>query len=402
MRLRMGLVGPGFVGAHHVDAVRRLGYVDVVALAASSESSARRKADAWHVPKAYGDYGQLVADPEVDVVHVTTPNHLHAAVIEAALAHGKHVISDKPLARTADEARRLFAAARAAAVVHAVTFNYRGNPLVQQARIMVARGDVGPVHFVHGQYLQDWLLRPTDYSWRLDPALGGESSAIGDIGSHWFDLVQHVVGQRIVAVLADLSTVVATRLKPASSPEAFARADVDGREPVTVTSEDLGSILLRFDGGAKGCVSVGQVCAGHKNDCWFEVNGRETSLRWRQEEQNVLWVGRREEASLLLPRDPSLLAPEAAAYTHLPGGHQEGWSDAFRNVLADIYASIASPPPQPDGAAGDSSAPRAAGGPAMATFEDGWRVMTVVEAVLDSHRRGGVWTEVQEHMGVTR
>ena len=239
MRLRMGLVGPGFVGAHHVDAVRRLGDVDVVALAASSETSARRKAEAWHVPKAYGDYRQLVTDREVDVVHVTTPNHLHAPVIAAALAQGKHVISDKPLARSAGEAARLLELAREADVVHAVTFNYRGNPLVQQARVMVERGDIGTVHFVHGQYLQDWLLHATDYSWRLDPSQGGESSAIGDIGSHWFDLVQHVAGQRIVAVLADLATVVSTRLKPASSPEAFARADADGREPVTVTSEDV-------------------------------------------------------------------------------------------------------------------------------------------------------------------
>ena len=386
----MGLVGPGFVGAHHVDAVRRLGFVDVIALAASSEASARRKADAWHVPRAYGDFARLVADPEVDVVHVTTPNHLHAAVIEAALAHGKHVISDKPLARTVDEARRLFTAARQSDVVHAVTFNYRGNPLVQQARVMVERGDLGDVHYVHGQYLQDWLIRANDYSWRLDPALGGESSAVGDIGSHWFDLVEHVTGQRIVAVLADLSTVVATRLKPASSPEAFTRADVDGREPVTVTSEDLGSILLRFEGGARGVVSIGQVCAGHKNDCWFEINGREASLRWRQEEQNVLWIGRRESANMLLPKDPSLVAAPVREYAHLPGGHQEGWSDAFRNVLADIYHTIAAP----DRAAAQP--------PAMATFEDGWRVMQLVEAVLESHRRGGTWTAVSESIGVSR
>lgn len=391
----MGLVGPGFVGAHHVDAVRRLGFVDVVALAASSEASAQRKAAAWHVPKAYGDYAQLVADSEVDVVHVTTPNHLHAAVIEAAVAHGKHVISDKPLARTAAEARRLCNLAHGAGVVHAVTFNYRGNPLVQQARAMIQRGDVGDVHSVHGQYLQDWLIHPTDYSWRLDPSLGGDSSAVADIGSHWFDLVQHVTGQRIVAVLADLSTVVATRSKPASSPAAFARADADGGETVRVTSEDLASLLLRFDGGAKGSVTIGQVCAGHKNDCWFEINGREASLRWRQEDQNVLWIGRRDAANMTLPKDPSLLAPAAIDYAHLPGGHQEGWSDAFRNVLADIYQAILEPPTS---RLGDSSRRP----PTLATFEDGWQVMTIVEAVLESHRRGGLWTTVPQFMGATR
>jgi len=216
-RIGMGLVGPGFVGAHHIDAVRRLGYVDVVAVAASSAASARRKADALGVPRAYGTFEELIADPGVDVVHNTTPNHLHVPVILAALAGGKHVISDKPLATTAADARRLLDAANRAGVVHAVTFNYRGNPLVQQAREMIAGGELGPVHFAHGAYLQDWLLEATDFSWRLEPDKGGESSAVGDIGSHWCDLVEHVTGQRIVEVLADLTTVVGTRMKPSAS-----------------------------------------------------------------------------------------------------------------------------------------------------------------------------------------
>src|SRR5438093_3930812 len=215
-KIGMGLVGPGFVGAHHIDAVRRLGFVDVVAVAASNDASARRKADALGVPKAYGSFEALVADPDIQVVHNTTPNYLHGPVIMAALARGKHIISDKPLATTADEARRLWEAAASAGVVHAVTFNYRGNPLVQQAREMIARGEIGPVHFVHGDYLQDWLLEATDFSWRLEPEKGGDSSAIGDIGSHWCDLVQHVIGQRVVEVLADLTTVIEPRMKPSS------------------------------------------------------------------------------------------------------------------------------------------------------------------------------------------
>ena len=223
-RIGMGLVGPGFVGAHHIDAVRRLGFVDVVAVAASSDRSARAKADALGVPKAYGSYEALAADPDVHVVHNTTPNHLHVPVIMAALTHRKHVVSDKPLALNAEDARSLVNAAREAGVVHAVTFNYRGNPLVQQAREMIRAGEIGEPHFVHGAYLQDWLLQPTDFSWRLEPEKGGKSSAIGDIGSHWCDLVQHVIGQRIEAVLADLSTVIGTRFKPSKNREAFARA----------------------------------------------------------------------------------------------------------------------------------------------------------------------------------
>ena len=299
-RIGMGLVGPGFVGAHHIDAVRRLGFVDIVAIAASSEASARRKADALGVPKAYGSYEALVADPDVHVVHNTTPNYLHVPVILAALEKGKHVVSDKPLATTSADARRLVDAAQRAGVVHAVTFNYRGNPLVQQAREMIAGGELGAVHFVHGAYLQDWLLEPTDFSWRLEPDKGGASSAVGDIGSHWCDLVQHVAGQRIVEVLADLTTVIQTRMKPASATEAFATSSSDAREPVTITSEDLATILVRFDGGARGSVSVGQVCAGHKNGLWFEVNGRRASVRWLQERQNELWIGRREAPNATL------------------------------------------------------------------------------------------------------
>ena len=382
-RIGMGLVGPGFVGAHHIDAVRRLGFVDVVAVAASNEASARRKADALGVPKAYGSFEALVADPDIHVVHNTTPNHRHVPVILAALAHGKHVISDKPLAVTAADARMLLDAANKAGVVHAVTFNYRGNPLVQHAREMIAAGDLGPVHFIHGAYLQDWLLEDTDFSWRLEPEKGGESSAVGDIGSHWCDLVQHVTGQRIVEVLADLTTVVGTRMKPSASTEAFARIGEAPREAVTIRSEDLATILLRFDGGAKGSVSVGQVCAGHKNGLWFEANGRHASLRWEQERQNELWIGRRGAANEVLAKDPSLLMPGARPYARLPGGHQEGWADAFCNVMRDIYGFIAAGKRPGD--------PRM---PAFATFEDGYHSACIVDAVLESHRRGAAWVRV--------
>jgi predicted dehydrogenase len=337
----MGLVGPGFVGMHHIDAVRRLGFVDIVAVADGNEALAREKAAAIGVSKAYGSFEALARDPDIDVIHNTTPNFLHGPVIRAAIAHGKHIISEKPLASSAAEAYELWRAAADAGIVHAVTFNYRGNPLVQQARAMLSRGDIGPVHYVHGGYLQDWLLKPTDFSWRLEPDKGGASSAFADIGSHWCDLAQHITGSAIVEVLADLNTVVATRFRPAVATEAFADAATDSREPFRVTSEDLATILVRFENGARGCATIGQVCAGHKNDLWVEVNAAEASLRWRQEQQNELWVGHRDSANEVLAKDPSLIAPAARPYAHLPGGHQEGWSDAFTNVIRDIYSFIA-------------------------------------------------------------
>jgi predicted dehydrogenase len=381
-RLKMGLVGPGFIAAQHIEAVRRLGDVDVVALAGSSVDSARRRAAEWCVDRAYGDYRDLIADPDVDVVHNTTPNHLHLEVSLAALTARKHVISDKPLSDSAAHSRALWDAARRAGVAHVVTFNYRGNPLVQQARSMVSGGELGPLCYVHGQYLQDWLADERVYSWRLDPARGGSSSALRDIGSHWCDLAEHVTGSRIEAVLADLGTVVAQREVSPAAGGTFSRAASAGRRKVRIRSEDLATVLLRFRGGAKGCVAIGQVLPGHKNDLQLEVCGRKASVRWLQERQNELWVGRFGQPSSVIGKDPSILSADAARYAHLPAGHQEAWADAFRNVIADAYQWIR------EGA-------RAQARPAaLATFADGYRSDVLVEAMLASHAAGGVWQKV--------
>ena len=382
-RLGMGLVGAGFIGPHHLEAVRRLGFVDVVAIADHTEAAARQKADALGVPKAYGGYEALLADPDIHVVHNATPNYLHHPVSMAAIAAGKHVVSDKPLAMTSAQARELLDAATARGVVHAVTFNYRGNPLVQQARTMIKKGEIGPPRFIHGSYLQDWLLYETDYSWRLEPDKGGESSAMGDIGSHWCDLAQHVSGLRITHVLADLTTVVPVRKKPLGSRNAFAKASADDQvEDVTIAVEDLCSVLVRFENGAKGAFSVGQINAGHKNDLVLEVNGSQASIRWHQEQQNELWIGHRSTGNMILQKDPSLMDPEVAGIAKLPGGHQEAWPDAFRNVLRAVYEHIVEGRPMQDRV------------PMFASFEDGWRANAVIDAVLASHRNGNVWTEV--------
>jgi predicted dehydrogenase len=379
----MGIVGAGFVGPHHIDAVRRLGFVDVIAIAGSSAASADAKAKSLGVPKAYGSYEALLDDPDVQVVHNATPNYLHYPVNAAAIAKRKHVVSDKPLAMTAAEAKKLLDQAKAAGIVHAVTFNYRGNPLVQQARHAIARGDIGKPHFLVGHYLQDWLLNDTDYSWRLEPDKGGASSALGDIGSHWCDLSQHISGLRITEVLGDITTVISRRKKPKGSREAFATAGTDQAfELVDVKVEDLASVMLRFDSGAKGSFSVGQVCAGHKNDLVLEICGSKASVRWRQEHQNELWIGRRDKANELLQKDPSLIDAEVRGYAHLPGGHQEAWADAFCNLMRDIYEFIA------EGRKPDDAHP-----PAFATFEDGYRANCIVEAILESAKKS-VWTKV--------
>jgi predicted dehydrogenase len=382
-KIGMGLIGPGYVAAHHIDAVRRLGDVDVVAIAGSSQRSADKKAQEYKVDRAYGDFHALLADPDVQVIHNTTPNYLHLPVTLAALAAGKHVISDKPLAMNPEEGRTLRDAAVAAKVAHVVTFNYRGNPLVQQARGMIASGESGDVSFVHGHYLQDWMTDPNVYSWRSDPSKGGASSALGDIGSHWCDLAEHISGLKIASVLADLTTVIPTRYSSGGSAEAFSGKKTGESTPVTVSSEDLASVLLRFENGSKGCFSVGQVLPGHKNDLILEVNGKACSLKWKQEQQNELWIGYHNKPNSLMAKDPSLVSPEARRYTHLPGGHQEGWADAFCNLIRDAYAWIR------EGGAPESK-------PAMLpTFNDGYRSTCLVDAMLRSHVAGGVWQQVQ-------
>jgi len=382
-KIGMGLIGPGFVGAHHIDAVRRLGDVDVIGIAGSSQQSAEKKANEYKVDRAYADYQALIADPDIQVIHNTTPNYLHLPVTLAALAAGKHVISDKPLALNPVEGRTLRDAAIKAKVAHVVTFNYRGNPLVQQARGMVAKGECGNVSFVHGHYLQDWMTDPNVYSWRSDPAKGGSSSALGDIGSHWCDLAEHVSGLKIDSVLADLTTVVPVRYSAGGSAEAFSTKIGGERTAVTVQSEDLASVLLRFDNGTKGSFSVGQILPGHKNDVVIEVNGRTSSLKWKQEQQNELWIGHHNKPNELMAKDPSLVSPEARRYVHLPGGHQESWADAFCNLMRDAYQWVR-----------DGAVPEAK--PTMLpTFNDGYRSTCLVEAMLRSHAGGNVWQKVE-------
>jgi predicted dehydrogenase len=382
-RLGMGIVGPGFIAPQHVEAVRRLGDVEVIALAGSTQASATRKARELGIERAYGAFQDLVGDPQVDVVHNTTPNYLHFEVTMAALRAGKHVISDKPLAVNPTESRELLQAALAAQVAHVVTFNYRGAAMIQEMRERIAAGEIGEPFYIHGRYLQDWLTDPQVYSWRLDPAKGGPSSALGDIGSHWCDLAEHVAGSRIRAVLADLTTVVNTRYSAGASAEAFASVTGAERTPVEITSEDLGSVLLRFENGAKGMLAVGQVLPGHKNDLQLEVNGRRASLQWRQERQNELWVGRDTEPNEVLTKQPAALGAAAKLYARLPAGHQEGWADGFRNIMADAYQWIR------DGA--DMARKPAA----TASFVDGYRNSCVIEAMLVSHAAGGTWVEPQ-------
>jgi predicted dehydrogenase len=388
-KVRCGIVGFGFIGPHHADAIRRLGHVEVVAVSSPDIERTRAKAERFGIAKVYGRYEELLDDAEVEVVDIAAPTHLHRPVALAAIARGKHVIVDKPLALSVAESVELVDAANRAGVVNAVIFNYRYNPMVQQARVLIEQGRLGKIHLVHGHYLQDWLLSDSDFSWRLEPEKSGEAAMLADAGSHWFDLVEHVTGLRIRSVLVELTTVIKTRQKPVTSRaafqsrEAFQSSSSRATETHEVRVPDLGAALLRFSNGATGTFLTSSLCAGHKNDIRFEVHGSTASLKWLQEKPNRLWLGKRGEPDQVWIKDPTLLDPSIRHYAALPGGHNEAWPDAFRNVMAGIFNFIAL------GREG-----REAVGIAFPTFESGLRTARIAEAMMASGRAGGVWTDV--------
>ncbi|WP_407435560.1 Gfo/Idh/MocA family protein [Lelliottia sp.] len=371
--INVGILGSGFIGPAHIEALRRLGFVQVVALCDGTLEQAQEKAQALNIPHAYGNVEELLAHPDLHVVHNCTPNHLHAQINRQILWAGKHVFSEKPLCMTPDEARELVELAEQAGVVHGVSFVYRQFAMVRQAQSMMREGSIGRLFASHGSYLQDWMLLETDYNWRVDAALGGASRAVADIGSHWCDTVQFVTGRRIVEVMADLSIVWPMRKANVAGNQTFIQDDSAVFEDKAVTTEDFGSVLFRFDDGSKGSFSVSQVSAGRKNRLSFEINGSEKSLAWDQEVPQQLWIGHRAQANQTLSDDPGLMNRDAADSAHFPGGHIEGWPDAFKNMLAQFYRAVQT-----------GLMPEK---PLFATFHDGANVMYIIDAIVKSHQQ---------------
>ncbi|MBV9282871.1 MAG: Gfo/Idh/MocA family oxidoreductase [Chloroflexi bacterium] len=370
-RVRVGVIGAGFIGPAHIESLRRLGYVDVVAIAGSSRERAERKAEELFVPRGFGDYHDLISDPEVDVVDICAPNIYHYPAARAALEAGKHVVCEKPLGMTSRESAELVELAERSGLVNAVTFNVRFYPLVQHARAMIRRGELGSIYLVHGGYWQDWLLLDTDYNWRVEAEQGGALRAVGDIGSHWLDLAQFLTGQRVWRVLGDLATFLPVRRKPARPLETFSTAEVE-RTEVRMETEDAASILLRLDGGARGAVQVSQVSAGRKNRLAVEVNGSRGSLAWDGERPNELWIGHRDRPNEVLIKDPALLDEAARPHARYPGGHAEGFPDSHTAINRAIHDYI-------------REGGRASGRePDFPTFADGHRENVIGDCILQS------------------
>jgi predicted dehydrogenase len=379
--LKVAVVGTGFIGPAHVEALRRI-HAQVVGLVGSSPERALQKAGELGVERVYDSFDAMLADPGVDVVHLATPNYLHYRQARAALLAGKHVVCEKPLAMTTAESAELVRIAAETQRVNAVCFNLRFYPMVHQARAVVQSGELGDLFIVHGSYLQDWLLLPTDWNWRLEPSVGGTLRAVADIGSHWLDMITFVTGLRVSEVLADFGTFLPVRCKPSGPVRTFAgearEASPAAEQPIA--TEDYASVLLRFQNGARGAVTISQISAGHKNRLHFEINCARSSLGWDSQRPNELWTGHRDRASEHLLKDPSLLAPAARSIAAYPGGHCEGYPDTFKQLFATVYEHI------------QSAAPGAR--PEFPTFADGHYAMLLCEAIGNSALEGR-WASVQ-------
>ena len=375
--IRTAIFGTGFMGRVHLEAVRRVEFVEAAAIAGRNEEAARKLGASFSLA-AMKDYREILRDPAIDAVHICTPNAQHYSMAKEALQAGKHVICEKPLTTTVAEAEELFSLAAQQGLRNCVCHNLRYYPMVQQMRRLREAGDLGDILVVQGTYSQDWLLYDTDWNWRVDAKAGGASRCMADIGSHWFDMAEHITGLRVSSLCADLQTFHTTRKQPKHSVETFANKLLGPEDYVEtpIETEDFGAVIFRMGARTRGCMTASQVSAGRKNGLSIEIYGTKSSVAWNQERPDELWQGHRDVANQISVKDPSLLKPAARSYADLPGGHSEGYDDTFKQVFRRFYASVRTP--------GAAEYPQ---------FVDGLRQMTILDAVLESNRKR-TWMDV--------
>ena len=376
--IRTAIFGTGFMGRVHLEAVRRVESVEAAAIAGRREDAARRLGTGFSIPTITTDYHEVLRDPAIDAVHICTPNTQHFSMTKEALLAGKHVLCEKPLTTTVAEAEELVALAAQKNLRNCVCHNLRYYPMVQQMRRLREAGELGEILVVQGTYSQDWLLYDTDWNWRVEEKAGGASRCMADIGSHFFDMAEHVTGLRVTSLCADLQTFHPTRQQPKHPVETFANKLMGPEDYIEtpISTEDFGAVLFRMGKRTRGSMTASQVSAGRKNRLSLEVYGTRSSVAWDQERPDELWVGHRDSANGIYVKDPSLLQPAARSYADLPGGHSEGYDDTFKQVFRRFYSSIAN-----------------SGAVEYPQFVDGLRQMTILNAVLESNRSRS-WTDV--------
>ncbi|GAB3173278.1 Gfo/Idh/MocA family protein [Telluribacter humicola] len=379
-KIKVGVVGTGFIGPAHIEALRRLHNVEVAALCEVTAELAKEKAQGLGIERYY-TFEDLLKQDDIQCIHICTPNFLHYSQSKAALEAGKHVVCEKPLAKDLAEAEELVQLAAQTGLVNAVHFNLRYYPLARQMKVMRERGDLGDVYSIIGSYLQDWLFYETDYNWRLEPDKSGDSRAIADIGSHLMDIIEYITGLKTVAVMADFNTIHKTRKKPLKPVETYSGKMLQPEDyaDVPINTEDHANVLLRFDNGNRGVITVSQVSAGRKNQMKLEIAGSKKTFAWNSESPNEMWIGNRDGYNESLMRDPSLVHAEARSVISFPGGHNEGFPDTSKQMFKEVYAAIAAGK-QPEN-------------PTFPTFADGYRELLICEKILESNRKQA-WVEI--------
>jgi predicted dehydrogenase len=371
-KLKIGIIGAGFVGGAHIEAIRRTFLAEIAGIAEVNNDTAKEKALRYMVPSHFSDYNSIINDPDIDVIHICTPNNLHFEISKKAIKAEKHVICEKPLTLTTEQGKELYELAKKKNVVAAIDFNIRYYPLIRDLKEKIENNGIGSINVISGHYFQDWLLYDTDYSWRLDPAISGELRAVSDIGSHWLDLLEYISGLRIEAVYADLATFHSVRKKPKHDIETFSSkmTKTDDYEEISIKSEDYATILLRFKGGAHGVVTLNQMAAGRKNRLSFEINGSMASVSWNSENPNIIEFGYRNKPNEILIRDPSLIGEKAKKIITYPGGHNEGFPDTLKQFFTEVYQYIIDEPSDEH--------------PSFPTFYDGYRQVLLSEYIKKS------------------
>ncbi len=389
-KIQIGVIGTGFIGPAHIEALRRIPFVEVKALADVDKKVAAAKAAELGVDEAYGDYRDLLNSKEIDAVHICTPNFLHFSIVKDALLAGKHVLCEKPLATSVKEAKELVSLAAEKKLANAVGFNLRFYPLVQQVKAMIDSGELGEIFAVNGSYQQDWLFYQTDYNWRINSSMGGESRAMADIGSHWVDMIEFITGLKIESVCADFATFHKTRKKPLKAIETYSGKLLkpEDYEEIPIDTEDYASILIDFNKGAHGSVTVNQTAAGRKNRIYFEIYGSKKSVEWCGERPNELWIGNRDSTNNIMLKDPSLVLGNARNYINYPGGHNEGFPDTSKQLYKEFYNYIRNKEFINGGI------------PKYPAFVDGLREMTIVGKIVESAKQRK-WIEVEANEKVT-
>ena len=380
-KIKAGVIGVGFIGVAHIEAIRRLGNAEVAAIADSNDEILSSVAQRLGIDNYNTDYRIMLKDPDIDVIHICIPNNLHYQITKEAILAGKHIVGEKPITTNIKDAEDLVRLAADNDIVNAIDFNIRYYPLIRQLNLMVKNNELGNIFSVHGSYLQDWLFYETDYSWRLEKEMAGKSRAVADIGSHWMDVMEFVSGQKIVEVFADFATFHKTRKKPLKPVETYTGKIETQNEfiEIDIDTEDYATVMFRLSNGGRGVFTVSQVSAGRKNRIFLEIAGSKKSAAWESELPNQMWIGKREAANELLLKDPSLLYPETRDIIAFPGGHNEGHPDSFKMLFKEIYNDI--------------NLPKDKRMLSYPSFIDGLREIQLCEKIIGSNEKGS-WVKV--------